>query len=760
MLIAMTAACSDKEIATGGTDVVKAGFNEEGDGYMRISLNLPVMSNGGSRAATSSDPNYEDGTPNEYKVEDATLLLFSGANEQDAYFRTAYDLTKDFLMDDNHNQITATHDLVQLISKAGMMGESSEDEHIYAYVILNKNNLFTINEDHTLKITTTDIKKNNDGTYGTSLNGTIYGSRASIPADETAAPTIKQIQFKDFAQLMLTGQTNAVNLKSHSFFMSNAPIVTITDASRDDFENGLRAPVLKAVTTLIEVDKSRIYPTRAQAESNLAAATIYVERAVAKVTVEDAATEKVLGEYVEHTENGDVTHKLVAVLDRFMVDQTAKDTYLTRYIPSSTRAATTERPTNLYNWATYFSNAPAVRRMTYTENPFRFIEREAINTAKYNINGEEEKVYRIQWGIDPTYYASTNDGNNANLYNVRPALSVYDATADVEISNKIKTTIAEADAPVYCLENTFDVDRMKDNQTTRIIIMAKYKEETYKNNVLQTSNNLTEFYTDTKNNAQSVAMDETALKVHLKKIIMQTPEFQQWKRDHTTSIPAGTDIISDITLGYFNGTYQVDANGQPTGDITQIGKYETTKRAGYVKVTAITYNYGNVTFKSEGTHSSTDTPAPTADDLFSQMSNVTKYYKDYGYYPVKIKHFGDYQTPWSVTSDGAIQETPSPSVVNVTYPYPGSTVGTPVPAEPTFDDYKGREANYLGRFGVLRNTWYDIKVKTVKSIGEPTIPTVTPGGSQDGKDDDSLDQYISVEIRILPWAKRTQNAEL
>ena len=61
-------------------------------------------------------------------------------------------------------------------------------------------------------------------------------------------------------------------------------------------------------------------------------------------------------------------------------------------------------------------------------------------------------------------------------------------------------------------------------------------------------------------------------------------------------------------------------------------------------------------------------------------------------------------------------------------------------------------ANYLGRYGVVRNNWYDMNVTKV-GIGSPTVP-------DDGGNLDDEESYINVEINILSWAKRTQDVEL
>ena len=109
---------------------------------------------------------------------------------------------------------------------------------------------------------------------------------------------------------------------------------------------------------------------------------------------------------------------------------------------------------------------------------------------------------------------------------------------------------------------------------------------------------------------------------------------------------------------------------------------------------------------------------------------VATYANGVSYYPVRIKHFGDDLTPWKNT------ETPLPTVSDGAYP---ST---------------NQAANYLGRYGVLRNNWYTINVEGIKKIGSQVVPEVT------GDPDDELADYISVKINVLSWAKRTQSTIL
>ena len=102
-----------------------------------------------------------------------------------------------------------------------------------------------------------------------------------------------------------------------------------------------------------------------------------------------------------------------------------------------------------------------------------------------------------------------------------------------------------------------------------------------------------------------------------------------------------------------------------------------------------------------------------------------EYYADgMSYYPVYVKHFGDEQTPWTEDDQA------------------GNTV------------YGSNPSDYLGRYGMLRNNWYDITVNSVKSLGDPNVVEVTDNPV------DKKDAYISVKINVLSWAKRSQSVDL
>lgn len=98
------------------------------------------------------------------------------------------------------------------------------------------------------------------------------------------------------------------------------------------------------------------------------------------------------------------------------------------------------------------------------------------------------------------------------------------------------------------------------------------------------------------------------------------------------------------------------------------------------------------------------------------------------YYRILIKHFGDTDTPWS-QADRNDEDY---------YPDVAGTTG---------------ENQWLGRYGMVRNNWYDLTVTGARELGSSTVPEVT------NKPDDS-EGYLAVTINILSWAKRTQNVEL
>ena len=150
-------------------------------------------------------------------------------------------------------------------------------------------------------------------------------------------------------------------------------------------------------------------------------------------------------------------------------------------------------------------------------------------------------------------------------------------------------------------------------------------------------------------------------------------------------------------------------------------------------ITSAGNNKPTITIKSTSAGKYTSGTLPVVDTKIQAIMDgikVATYENGISYYPVRIKHFGDDLTPWKSS------ETPLPTVSDGAYPL------------------TNQAANYLGRYGVLRNNWYNIDVQGIKKLGSPVVPEVT------GDTDDELAAYISVKINVLSWATRKQSATL
>ena len=90
------------------------------------------------------------------------------------------------------------------------------------------------------------------------------------------------------------------------------------------------------------------------------------------------------------------------------------------------------------------------------------------------------------------------------------------------------------------------------------------------------------------------------------------------------------------------------------------------------------------------------------------------------YYATLIKHFGEEYTPASGVN--------------------------------SLDNYS--EKDHLGRYGVLRNNWYELLINSVSGPGDPEIPVIPEEPA------DKEHRYINCEINVLSWAKRSQGVDL
>lgn len=134
----------------------------------------------------------------------------------------------------------------------------------------------------------------------------------------------------------------------------------------------------------------------------------------------------------------------------------------------------------------------------------------------------------------------------------------------------------------------------------------------------------------------------------------------------------------------------------------------------------------NITYTGEGTSQVNPNVVNTINEKLGLKeeegkitSGIATYLDGVTYYIARIKHFNDL-TPWTA----------------------GEGYGT-------------KNDKYLGRYGVLRNNWYDLSVTSISGLGYPDVPEVKPTVP-----DDENEQYINVEVKILDWAKRSQQIKL
>lgn len=275
----------------------------------------------------------------------------------------------------------------------------------------------------------------------------------------------------------------------------------------------------------------------------------------------------------------------------------------------------------------------------------------------------------------------------------------YDASTSVNQSD-FNTTIGAVPASLtamgkdaYCLENTFNVDNQNQNQTTRVIVAAQ---------LTVTGANTDKSFFILNDDKNVIYAKKADIETMVSTAYLNVPAIRKVLE---TNLDANTTFDNnDLTVAFNN-----DGN------------------AGYWTVASITVTPGSATkFKNDAIPAELTAGNATYTAAIASVNkdyNIA-YYKDgVSYYGVRIRHFDDNQTPWNV-------DDPTTS-------YPGAD----------------SEQNYLGRYGVLRNNWYEVNVTGIRNIGSP-VPDEVYG------QDDPQEKWISVRINVLAWAKRSQNVDL
>ena len=543
-MLALAASCSENELGeSGGT-----GANENGPHYATFTIKLPTTN--GTRA--DGKPTYDDGTPNEYAVNNATLLVFrgeAGEKEADAEFVESMELgdMKPWTgVDDDPNVITTEANITAKLNNF----ESSYTGNYYAVIMLN-NNMTGSNKKVKLPV--------NGNTFSDWQKANVINSMAS---------------------------------EVNGFYMANA--VKVNGAT---------------TSTLVTIDKKKVTTNESAAQS---AATIYVERGVAKVTMTAFSEMDVKG----------LTGDKVTIT-AWDLDVTNKKSYPVHNVD------------NYDAFGDYWGNIWEEPRFTSDHTTFN----------------------RAHWGIDPNYSTVSNDMKYTDDFNYKP--KTYDFSG-----------AGEATDPKYCLENTFSLGHMYQNQTTRVIMKATY--------VPSGLNEGETFY------------------------------MFDGKSGYFTEGTLTTQISTAIT----NAGYTAADFSLPLTDMKKAGKHLLT---------------ANDITKVSGTQNVDETFLDNVNAALGLSDNkkISTYYEGVSYYIARIKHFGDALTPWNS-------------------------------GDPTYGTGEEAKKKYLGRYGMVRNNWYELQVNSISNPGSPDVPEVNPNTP----DDEGDKYYINCSVRILSWAKRVHGIDL
>jgi len=567
VIAAMTASCSSNEDL--GTAGPGTGTNETGVGYATFTINLPSVS--GTRAADAGGAEMDEGTAKEYAVKSATALIFQkyGSDEGSCKFVESVDLPTAAAdwTDDTTVGITTTKKLVAKLTNVDTKNQ------YYVLVLLNNNK-------------TGGVK--------------------------VALPTVGQ-SYNEWNSQILTPSVDDL-AADNDFYMANAPL------------KGTASP-----TTLVTIDKEHIYSSKEKAEAGTSAATVYVERGVAKMSVTDPTTKTVIDKATNTPTQSTVE------FNNWALDITNKKTYAVH---------------NIDGLSTDFSDIWTTPRFIGTNS-------------------------RVYWGKDPNYnLAELNTADDVNDKKRKEEFNFIDATS------KIDKDFGETN-PVYCLENTFNLANMYQGQTTRVIFKATYTPKDDAGNPLADKDGT--FYT--------IGNMTTILKAAALETAVNT---------------AATSVLPGCTVDYTNlkteGSHVITlADIKDSTGTTLVADKDYSGKTGTEIVKEINDKLGLIDGAGHA----------------EAMVGINTYAQGVTYYIARVKHFGSL-TPWNS----------------------GESYGT--------DNGK-----YLGRYGMLRNNWYELTVGNVYGPGYPGVPPVDPT-----QPDDENEKYLSVSVKILSWAKRSDTVDL
>lgn len=332
----------------------------------------------------------------------------------------------------------------------------------------------------------------------------------------------------------------------------------------------------------------------------------------------------------------------------------------------------------------------------YSSTDYRFIGSDAVYTTD---DDPAVSYYRTYWAKDPNY-----DSYKSGEFNVVKG---------------IPASLNNLGTDAYCLENTFNVANQNQNQTTGVIVKATL--------TVNDAESDKSFFT--LNGDRSTIYTFAKMLEKTKEFYLKNADVKDACEDASTGLLSGQLDASDLVVELTNsdGTTKVTLDGtdDAISAFTKAGNYTLTSI--YVKDASASK------FKRGVPEALKSTNTALIETIKNNVGTVSYYKNGEAYYYVLIRHFDETQTPWKVDELTAAGLSDS---------YPDS-----------YHD-KTAEENWLGRYGVVRNNWYQVNVTGIAQIGDAEAPVIP------GKPDDTREQWIKAEINVLSWAVRTQDAVL
>lgn len=326
-----------------------------------------------------------------------------------------------------------------------------------------------------------------------------------------------------------------------------------------------------------------------------------------------------------------------------------------------------------------------------TYNVSSFYRMISANTVRPALNQA-----RTFWGIDSNYNADATGLVTEAGKVVNNELMNFNAEGE-----NIGGRLRPADSHYYCPENTFDVKHQTVKNTTRVILAASF-------------NGGASFYTISTE--QGTIRSEADMKQYIADDILARVDVVNWLQKYldspATATPEQLRAIFTVTI-----TTDGAAAGKALASIA-------------LNETGLAAVITNATKLADAKTAWTSTLAASQTTYIAEnINNQLNFYKDgVAYYQALIRHFDNTETPWEGNTQ---MENKTESI------------------------YDGNDENaYLGRYGVVRNNWYDITITGIRQIGSSVVPPLTD------EPDDTVEQFISIRINIMPWAVRTQNVIL